>query len=131
MSDSVHETFHALLGNTWLATGYGTPVDLQYYFVTPGKRELCATLVAAHTLGSAATDTGSLAIQVQEGADSVTFTDITGAVFSTLTNASSAAVEDIYFALKTGSTNVRLSATVVGTPSFFGAAILSVIKRQA
>jgi len=132
MSDSVHEYHSLLLGYHWTATGADSDVDLRYYFASPLKREVKAQLVAQIS-GS---DTGTLAIKIQQGATTVDsdFADISGAAFTTLTDASDRALEAIYFAIDTGKKYLRSYATVTGgiaNGGWHGACILTMLKRQA
>jgi hypothetical protein len=132
MSDSVHEYHQILLGYHWAATAADSDIDLRYYFASPLKREVKATLVAM----LAGSDSGTLAVKIQEGATTVDsdFADITGGGFTTLTDASDKALESIYFAISTGKKYLRSYHTVTGTVGnggWTGACILNVLKSFA
>jgi hypothetical protein len=128
--NSVRETYNILLGTHWTTTAADSEVCLDYYFVSPGKREMSASLVAQT---SAATDTGILTLKIQESPTTVSsdWTDVTDGGFTAFADTDTAGLETIYFSTIAGTRYLRSYATVSGTPTFFGAAILSVIKRQA
>jgi hypothetical protein len=132
MSDSVHEFHSVLLGNHWTSNTADADVDLRYYYASPLKREVKAQLVAKN----AGSDTGTLAMKIQESATTVDsdFADITGAAFTTLTDASTAGIESIYFAISTGKKFLRSQPTVTGgvaNGGWWGACILTMLKRMA
>jgi hypothetical protein len=106
-------------------TGAGTEVDLSKSFVEPGKRTLAAILTAIDTVTS---DSGSFDYKIQESATTVDsdFTDITGATFTSLTEASTAAPETIFF--NTTKRYVRGYNTTAG--SWVAAAHLLLTKRD-
>lgn len=81
------------------STAAGTEVDLAYYYASPGKREMKAILGAVPT-PVAGSDSGSLIYQIQESNTTVDsdFTDISGAVFTTLTEVvASGLPQDLHF----------------------------------
>ena len=139
MTDSVREIFNTLLGGTWTTTAADPDVDLRYYFASPGKREMSATLAAKYRTAGGSCDSGSLVLKIQESATTVDsdFVDISGATFTTLTDTdttvASRGAETIYFSVSTGVKYLRSYATVAsaGTTYFDGACILSVLKRFA
>ena len=126
---SIH-TFHTLMldGASKTTTVAGTEVDLAYYYATPGKREMKACLVCYVDV---ATDSGTLAYKIQESATTVDsdFTDISGATFTTVTDASSAAVESIYFF--SAKRYIRGYSTVTGSPRVPTVCTLFVQKLEA
>jgi hypothetical protein len=110
-------------------TAASAELNLQKYFVSPGKREMKAVLVAIPR--GAGTDSGTLDYKLQESATTVDsdFADITGAAFTQVTEATSAAPESIHFF--TAKQFVRGYATVAGTTVYDSAALLLVSKRDA
>lgn len=107
----------------------GTEVPLLYYYVTPLKRECMATLSAVWS----SSDSGTYDAKLQESATTVDsdFTDITGGAFTQLTDASTTgAIEQIFFALSTGTKYVRQFGTL-SAGSIVAAATLWLVKREA
>ncbi len=102
-------------------------VDLAKHFVNPGKREMKALLGAKVEIAS---DSGSFDYKLQESNTTVDsdFSDITGATFTQVTDASTAAVEAIHFF--TAKRYVRGYGTPSGG-SWNVFAALQAVKRDA
>ena len=103
-----------LLNGTYMAaTAAMTEVDLRKYFVSPGKRELMATLVVA---GGVATDTFTFDVKMQQSPTTVDsdFVDITGATFTQVPDAT-VALQAIFFGTDPASPYLRGYATIAGT----------------
>lgn len=109
-------------------TAAGTEVDLQKYFVSPGKREMKAVLTALIGVSS---DSGSIDVKLQESATTVDsdFSDISGATFTQVTDAATPAAEAIHFFTK--QRYVRTYRTLAGTSVWDVAAQLYAVKRDA
>lgn len=110
-------------------TAAGNTLDLQKYFVNPGKRPMKAVVGAVPT-GS---DSGTFDYKLQEAATSVDsdFTDITDAAITQIGVAADAAtstIQEINFF--TSKQYIRGYATPLGTTWALTAAILAV-KRDA
>lgn len=94
-------------------TGAGVEIDLRKYFVSPGKRELKATL--AITLPVLATDSYVLDVKLQGSSTTVDtdFVDITGASF-TQVNDGAAAFQEIHFGTSPIQPFIRTYRTITG-----------------
>jgi hypothetical protein len=105
----------------------GTEVDLQKYYVNPGKREMKAT-VQPILSGS---DSGTFVYKLQESLTTVDsdFSDISGATTSTLADSDSPFdVQSIHF--YTNKRFVRGYVTL-SAGAYFVAATLFAVKRDA
>lgn len=103
-----------------------TELDLQKYFVNPGKREMKAVLSA--TLAS--TDSGTFNYKLQHSNTTVDsdFSDISGGAF-TQVGSSAPAVEDLHFF--TNKRYVRGSQTISGGTNWAVTALCFAVKRDA
>lgn len=110
-------------------TGAGAEVDLQKYFVNPGKREMKAVMTAMHN--GIASDSGTFAYKLQESNTTVDsdFSDISGASFTTLPDSDSNENESIHF--YTNKRYLRGYRTVGNVGKFFVAANIFAVKRDA
>ena len=109
------------------STAAGTEVDLQKYFVNPGKREMKAT-VQPILSGS---DSGTFVYKMQESNTTVDsdFSDISGATTSTFADSDSPFdVQQIHFYTK--KQYVRGHVTL-SAGAYFVAATLFAVKRDA
>ena len=109
------------------STAAGTEVDLQKYFVNPGKREMKATVQPILT-GS---DTGTFAYKMQESNTTVDtdFSDISGATVAAMPDSDSPFdVSQIHFF--TAKRYVRGYVTL-SAGAYFVAATLFAVKRDA
>lgn len=121
-----------LHGAAVTTTAAGTELNLQKYFVNPGKREMKAVL--SPVWGGAASDSGTFDYKLQESNTTVDsdFSDITGATFTQVSGDSDntgATAEAIHFF--TNKQYVRGYATVAGTGTYYVAATLFAVKRDA
>ena len=129
MSDNAR-MFRALqldCGNV-AATGAGTELDLQKYFVSPGKREMKAVYGAVET--GAASDSGTLAYKLQHSNTTVDgdFSDISGAAFSTQGDSDTPAIQEIHFF--TNRRYVRGHRTLGATTTYDVVVTLFALKRD-
>lgn len=113
------------------ATGASTELDLQKYFVSPGKREMKAVYGAV--AAAASSDTGTIVYKLQSATDTVdsNFSDITGATFTSQGDSDTAALQEIHFF--TANRYVRGYATLTsgGTARTYDVvATLFVLKRD-
>ena len=111
------------------ATAAGTELDLQKYFVNPGKREMKA--VFAPILATSDSG-GTLGYKMQHSLTTVDsdFSDISGAAFTTVTDdATVKTPEQIHFF--TNRRFVRAYATISDATSWAIAAQLYAVKRDA
>ena len=101
-------------------------LDLQKYFVNPGKREMKAVMGATFNVSS---DSGTFDYKLQESNTSVDsdFSDITGATFTQVVG-DTFSIEDIHFF--TAKQWIRGSATIAGGSWTVVAAVFAV-KRDA
>lgn len=106
------------------ATANGTGVDLQPYINTNG-RELKAYLNVGYATSSASPVDPTLDVKIQESADNVTFTDISGATF---TQATAATSEAIHF--QTNLRYFRAVATIGGTTPVIEFAVVAVAVNR-
>jgi hypothetical protein len=108
-------------------------VDLEYYFASPGRRNLMATLaVAAPATGAG--DTFTLAVKMQESVDttSADYTDITNGGFVAVTSGLMPLVETVYFAVKATTRYIRAYATMTTSSAKANVAIEAfTVKREA
>jgi hypothetical protein len=109
-------------------TGAGTEVNLQKYFVNPGKREMKALFAAMETVSS---DSGSLTYKLQESNTTVDsdFSDISGAAFTAIQDSDSSAIQTLHFFTK--KQYVRGYRTVVGGTDWVTIAAIFAVKRDA
>lgn len=122
-----------LLSHAAVTTTAALPdVDLGKYYVSPGSRELMATLVAVPT--GADTDEKS-DVKLQESATTVDsdFTDITGATFTQISQEDSTpAIQQIFFTMGAGKRYVRPHHTGAGTTIAFTLSVsIFAVKRSA
>ena len=109
------------------STAAGTEVDLQKYFINPGKREMKATVQPVLS-GS---DSGTFAYKMQESLTTVDsdFSDISGAAITTVADSDSPFdVQSIHF--YTNKRYVRGHVTL-SAGAYFVAATLFAVKRDA
>ena len=109
-------------------TGAGTELNLQKYFVNPGKREMKAVLGALETVSY---DSGSLAYKLQHSNTTVDsdFSDISGAAFTTLQDSDTNVLQDLHF--YTNKQYVRGYRTLVGGTDWAVTCALFAVKRDA
>jgi hypothetical protein len=131
MSDSVQEFVAKTLDIDWDTTAAGTELALSGLYASP-KREICAILSA--TFDGPGTDTGSLDIKMQESQTTVDtdYTDITGAAFTTLTDASTTGdAEQIFFNVASTSKYIRPYATITtGVAAVWAGALLALFLAR-
>jgi len=110
------------------ATGAGTELDLQKYFVSPGKREMKAVYGAVWD--GASSDSGTITYKLQESADTVdsNFSDISGAAFTVQGDSDTAALQEIHFF--TNKRFVRGYSTLTGTAIYDVVVTLFALKRD-
>jgi hypothetical protein len=103
-------------------------LDLQKYFVNPGKREMKATLAA----GITTTDSGTFSYKLQESNTTVDsdFSDISGAAFTNTVDSDTGALSVQQLHFFTSKRYVRGAGTIVGGTWFVAAAVFAV-KRDA
>ena len=114
---------------TIAATAAGTEVDLQKYFVNPGKREMKA--VFAPVLATSDSG-GTLAYKLQHSTTTVDsdFSDISGGGFTTVTdNGVAKTPEQIHFYTK--NRYVRGYATLSDSTTWSLVAMFFAVKRDA
>ena len=110
-------------------------VDLNKYFVSPGKRGIMATL-SVISAANAVSDSGSVTVKLQSSNTTVDsdFTDITGGAFATVVDTdaptTAGSLETIYFACP-ADRYIRAVGTVTGTPILDAACTLFLVKRSA
>jgi len=124
--DSALLTLHSA---TIAATAAGTEVNLQKYFVNPGKREMKA--VFAPVLGTSDSG-GTLAYKLQHSTTTVDsdFSDISGGGFTTVTDDGTAKTpEQIHFYTK--NQYVRGYATLSDATTWALVAMFFAVKRDA
>lgn len=100
------------------ASAAGTEVALFPYFVSPGKREMKAILMAYADTANMASDTFELIVKLQESATTVDsdFVDITGAAFSAVVEpATTGTLQQIHFQTLPASKYLRSYSTLTGT----------------
>jgi hypothetical protein len=125
------EIYPILLDVSAPGNGTGTlgEVDLNYYFASPGSRNLMATLA---TYDYNTSDTYTLAYKLQESADTVDgdYTDVTNGGFTSVTKATEA-IQTAYFAIKATTRYVRAAYTMSTTTGVVVAACeLFTVKRE-
>jgi len=110
------------------ATGAGAEVNLQKYFVNPGKREMKAIMGALETVAS---DSGTLAYKLQESNTTVDsdFSDISGAAFTTIGDSDTNTLQSLHFYTK--KQYVRGYRTLVGGTDWATVAAIFAVKRDA
>ena len=131
----MEEIYPILLSNTILSGSGGlAEADLEYYFVSPGRRNLMATLAVAQP-ASGSGDTFTLAVKMQESVDttSADYTDITNGGFTAVTHADALPeLYTVYFSVKASSRYVRPFATLTtSSAKVIQAVELFVVKREA
>jgi hypothetical protein len=131
MSDSIQEFVAKTLDIDWDTTAAGTEFALSGLYASP-KREICAVLSAV--FDGAGTDTGALVLKMQESATTVDsdYTDIVGATFTSLTEASVVGdAEQIFFNVQSNSLYIRGYATIAGTAAWAGALLALFLARDS
>lgn len=125
------EIYPILIDSTPVLSGAAAEVDLEYYYVTPGRRNLKATLVAT-PITATNTDTWSVTYKLQESATTVDtdFTDITNGAFAALTDTDTVIVHEVHFDVLATSKYIRGYNTLVGA-GVVPVAELFVVKRDA
>lgn len=110
-------------------------VDLNKYFVSPGKRGIMATL-SVISAANAVSDSGSVTVKLQSSNTTVDsdFTDITGGAFATVVDTdaptTAGSLETIYFAAP-DERYMRGVATVTGTPILDVSCTAYLVKRSS
>ena len=135
MSDSIQEFVAVNGGTTFPASSAAlTEIALSGLYASP-KREICAVLAGIYN--GPGTDTGSSVIKMQESETTVDtdYTDITGAAFTALTEASAApaSAQQIFFNVKSASKYIRGYATVTTgvAPTWTGALLALFLARDS
>lgn len=116
------------------ATAAGTEVALYPYYVSPGKREMKAVLMAYADTANAASDTFELVVKLQESATTVDsdFADITGAAFTAVTEAATTGtLQQIHFQTAAASKFLRNYSTITGSGAIHVNAAALVVSREA
>lgn len=111
------------------STAAGTEVDLQKYFVNPGKREMMAVVTAISAgVGS---DSGSFDYKLQESTTTVDsdFSDISGAAVTSTPDTDTNVSQTIFFYTK--NQYVRGYATITGGQVWYVVANMFAVKRDA
>lgn len=111
------------------ATAAGTEVDLAKQFVSPGKREMKATI---NCILAASDSGGTIAVKLQHSNTTVDsdFSDISGAAFTTLTdNGTAKTPEQIHFF--TNKRYVRDYSTISDATTWALGVSLFAVKRDA
>jgi len=111
------------------ATAAGTEVDLAKQFVSPGKREMKATIGCILATSDSG---GTIAVKLQESNTTVDsdFSDISGGSFTTLTDDGTAKTpEAIHFF--TSKRYVRDYATISDSTTWALSVLIFAVKRDA
>ena len=131
----MREIFPAqLISGSIAATASGTEIALFPYYVSPGKREMKAVLMAYADTANVASDTFELVVKLQESATTVDsdFTDITGAAFTAVDEtATTGTLQQIHFQTAAASKYLREYATITGSGSIHVNAAALLVKRDA
>jgi len=131
----MREIFPAqLISGSIAATASGTEIALFPYYVSPGKREMKAVLMAYADTANVASDTFELVVKLQESATTVDsdFTDITGAAFAAVDEtATTGTLQQIHFQTAAASKYLREYATITGSGSIHVNAAALLVKRDA
>jgi len=127
----MQEIFPILIDSTAVLSGASAETNLDYYFVTPGRRTLKATLVAT-AIAATNTDTWTVVYKLQQSTTTVDsdFVDITNAAFTSQSDSDAAQVQEVNFAMSAGypyirGYNVLTGAGVVPVCELF------VVKRES
>ena len=111
------------------STAAGTELNLEKYFVNPGKREMMAVVTGiSAAVGS---DSGAFDYKLQESTTTVDsdFSDISGAVVTQTVDTDTNTNQAIYF--YTNKQYVRGYATITGGQVWYVSANLFAVKRDA
>lgn len=117
----------ASTGNDSTDTAAQTELNLQKYFVNPGKREMKAVVVPILT----STDSGLFDYKLQHSNTTVDsdFSDISGASITQVGSSATPGVNEIHFF--TNKQYVRGYQTIAGGTSWAVSAVLFAVKRDA
>lgn len=131
----MREIFPAkLISGSIAATAAGTEIALFPYYVSPGKREMKAILLAYADSANVASDTFELIVKLQESATTVDsdFVDISGAAFTAVTEAATVgAMDQIHFSTLADSKYLRNYSTFTGSGNVHVNAAALLVKRDA
>ena len=117
----------ASTGNDSNDTAAQAELDLQKYFVNPGKREMKAVLSAILT----STDTGLFDYRLQESNTTVDsdFSNISGGSFTQVGSSATPTPEELHFF--TNKRYVRGNQTIAGGTSWAVTALMFAVKKDA
>ena len=124
------EIYPILVDMSVPSTGSLGEVDLNYYFASPGSRNIMATLA---TIDTNTSDTYTLAYKLQESPDSIDgdYTDVVNGGFTAVTKAA-AALQTIYCAIKATTRFIRAACTfTTSTGVVTSVCEIFVVKREA
>lgn len=130
----MREIFPAqLISGSIAASAAGTEIPLFPYYVSPGKREMKAVLMAYADTANVASDTFELIVKLQESATTVDtdFVDISGAAFTAVTEAATTGtLQQIHFQTLADSKYLRNYSTITGSGSIHVNAAALLVKRD-
>lgn len=110
-------------------TAAGTEVDLQKYFISPGKREMKCVVTAISA--AVASDSGAFDYKLQESTTTVDsdFSDISGAATTQVVDTDTNTDQVIHFYTK--NQYIRGYATITGGQVWYVVAHVFAVKRDA
>jgi hypothetical protein len=127
----MQEIYPILIDSTPVLSGASAETNLNYYFATPGRRTLKATL-AAVPIAATNSDTWTVTYKLQQSPTTVDsdFVDITNAAFAAQSDSDAQQVQEVNFAMSAGYPYIRGYNTLVGA-GVVPVCELFVVKREA